>query len=236
MSRILLTSAIVALAASAPAALKADGLIHQLPKDGAWALYDLKFAISRGGEQRELTGTLRVASVGKTVEDGKDARWIEFRLDFKLPDEGERTILSKVLVPDEHLQAGKSPVDHIIRGWLKEPEADQARRIEGDNLGPLPIFLGGPGKDHRKLDAETLKNEKLGEIEAAGAGGTIEYQEGNRQQAADYEVRTHEKAPFGVVTAKFTIRIQDEAEPVGRATLTLSDIGDTALSDLPDRK
>ena len=80
--------------------------------------------------------------------------------------------------------------------------------------------------------------KRIREIEAEGARGTIEYRENERDLAAEYEVRTHEKSPFGVVTAKFSIRGQNnpDAESAGTATLTLTETGDTALSDLPNQK
>jgi hypothetical protein len=236
MSRIVSALVVTAAALSLTAASRADGLVYQLPKDGTWAQYDLTFKATRGDQAREVTGTVRVASVGKAMEDGKDCRWIEFRLDLEPPDGNNRTILGKVLVPEEHLQAGKSPIDHIVRGWVKLPDSDEAVKLSDENRGPLPIFLAGPGKDHQKLEAATIPNEKLGELKAGGARGTIEYQENGRSLAADYETRTHEKSSFGVVTAKFDVRGADQTDSFGTATLTLSDMGESALSDLPNQK
>ena len=115
-------------------------------------------------------------------------------------DGNEQTIIAKVLVPEEQLAAGKSPIDHIARGWIKLGNDAEPQAINDDNRGPLPIFLAGPGTDHKSLEATKLENAKLGEIEAAGDSGTIEYQEQTRKLAAKYETRRHEKAPFGVVS------------------------------------
>jgi hypothetical protein len=98
-------------------------------------------------------------------------------------------------------------------------------------------LLAGPGKHQKKLDAETINNSKVGEIEADGVQGTFEYDEGGRRHSAEYEARTHESAPFGLVTIKFTVRSErDGMREVAVATLTLSDTGDTALSDLPSQR
>jgi hypothetical protein len=236
MRRILLAT--VAACTLAPAVLPADGLIYQLPDDGTWAQYDLKFTMLRGDQRREATGTLRVASVGKASADGKDGRWIEFRLDLMLPDGNEQTIIAKVLVPEEQLVAGKTPIDHIARGWIKLGNDREPEALNDDNRGPLPIFLAGPGTDHKALDAAKIENAKLGEIEAAGDSGTIEYQEQTRKLAAKYETRRHEKAPFGLVSMSIEVESEQNGQRAAdtNATLTLAETGDTALSDLPNQK
>ena len=236
MRRLLLAT--VAACTLAPSVLPADGLIYQLPDDGTWARYDLKFTMVRGDQRREATGTLRVASVGKASADGKDGRWIEFRLDLMPPDGNEQTIIAKVLVPEEQLAAGKTPIDHIARGWIKLPNDREPQALNDDNRGPLPIFLAGPGRDHQTLEATKIENTKLGEIEAAGDSGTIEYQEQTRQLAAKYETRRHEKAPFGVVSMSVEVESEQNGQraPDANATLTLAESGDTALSDLPNQR
>jgi hypothetical protein len=143
-----------------------------------------------------------------------------------------------VLVPEEQLAAGKSAIEHVARGWIKLGNDNEPEAINEDNRGPLPIFLAGPGRDHKTLEPEQIQNPKLGEIEAAGDAGTIEYREGMRSIAAKYETRRHDKAPFGVVVMKVEVESERDGQRNvdSTATLTLSETGDTALSDLPNLK
>ncbi len=62
--------AAVVVSSVAPSAAVADGLLYQLPKDGAWVLFDLKMETTRGDEQKTGDGSLRMSSVGIVTEDG----------------------------------------------------------------------------------------------------------------------------------------------------------------------
>src|SRR5262245_10829775 len=100
---------------------RADGLIYKLPDDGAQVRYDLEIAIT--GQDAKVNGSLSVSSVGKTTENGEDCRWIEFKM--ILNSEGQdHVVISKVLVPEKHLGKGKSGVENVIRGWIKDDNGE----------------------------------------------------------------------------------------------------------------
>ena len=49
---------------------RADGLLYQLPQDGAWVLFNAEIALARGDQKLDATGSLRMSSVGTSEEDG----------------------------------------------------------------------------------------------------------------------------------------------------------------------
>jgi hypothetical protein len=99
----------------------------------------------------------------------------------------------------------------------------------------MPAFLADPLSDLRQLDTTSV-NSKLGELSCAGLTGHTKFLEGDIKHLVSFETRRHEKAPFGVVTSRIRIEIEraDAAEENLDMELTLSDLGETATSELPD--
>ena len=84
---------------------RGDGLLYQLPKDGAWVSYEIDLTTDVGERQHTEKGSLRMASVGKTTEQGKPCRWIEVVIEASAGDLEDRYKVAtvKVLIPEEHL-------------------------------------------------------------------------------------------------------------------------------------
>lgn len=57
----------------------ADGLLYQLPKDGAFVLYDLDIEMNRGGEKIASKGTFKMSTVGAVMENGKNSAGLNSR-------------------------------------------------------------------------------------------------------------------------------------------------------------
>jgi hypothetical protein len=114
---------------------QADGLIYQLPADGAWIEYDIdqRAFDSKGATESQRTGTIKVSSVGSEVVDREPCRWIEIKRTYKppimadqkpvqvdkQPDEPDFIELYKVLVPEMQAVRGEKPIGHLVRSWYK---------------------------------------------------------------------------------------------------------------------
>src|SRR5262249_147510 len=94
---------------------KADCLFYDLPEDHTWVRFEMQLTI----DQQTNPATLTMASVGQVSEGGEQCRWIEFKL--QMTQGGmEHTIIAKALIPESYLKKGESPMDHLVRGWLKQ--------------------------------------------------------------------------------------------------------------------
>jgi hypothetical protein len=198
----------------------ADGLIYRLPKDGGSVTFDYEYRASTIPPTKGLEdirkGSLTMSSVGVTTIDNEKCRWIEFKEVLKWEFDGkERVTITKVLVPEKHLGRGKSPGEHLIRGWVKF--GDGAPKELNDLRSPLVaaqgLFLAGPPKELKDLKQAEIDG-KLGRLQCEGVTGKfVEEQEGG-DVCRTFENRLHSKAPFGVVLSLW--RIGSSAESVGR--------------------
>src|SRR5690349_2970396 len=99
--RHLLASAAALSVLIATFAARADGLIVKLPEDGTWAIYKSQGYKERGDKTREdVTGSLKISSVGKRIETGEPCRWIEIEHSYKT-DDGDKRQTEKVLIPEK---------------------------------------------------------------------------------------------------------------------------------------
>jgi hypothetical protein len=217
----------------------ADGLIYDLPDDGAQARYDLEIDATAGGQQVSTKGSMTISSVGQATIDNEKCRWIEIKMIIKAEDQ-ERLTLAKVLVPEKHLGKGKSPGENLVRGWVKEGDmpAAEIKDLKEPLATPLAAFLASPPKNPGELEKVEIDNAKLGKVSSAGVTGELELDgPGGIQIAINLENRLHEKAPFGLVTAnwKFELKANGQIVVQGTFKLTLTEINATALTELPDK-
>jgi hypothetical protein len=210
----------------------ADGLVYQLPEDGTSAEFDLKFS----GPGKQGTGSLTVSSVGKVKEDGKACRWIEFNIVMTLNDM-ERRMVAKVLIPETEFAPGKKPFENRVRAWIRLGESPDAKNLEQNDFGPLPVFLSGPFENAKKLDAIEVETKALGKLKCEGASGLVKTED-RRKNETTIETRLNKKAPFGVVSCKMEMKAERNGEfvPEVEITLTLKKVGKDAKSLLPDSK
>jgi hypothetical protein len=218
--------------------VQADGLIYQLPKDGAQVRYETETTLVVDGQEQTLKGSLTVSSVGHMQENGEECRWIEIKM--ITPQNGQdQIVVSKVLVPEKHLGTGKSAAENAIRVWVKEGDAQPQsfRDLKESQAVPQRIFLAGPPKNPGELDKKEVDG-KLGKLDCAGVTGELEFEVEFGTIGISLENRLHEKAPFGLVSAlwKFELKNNGQVALQGTFKLTVADTSTTALSELPDRK
>jgi len=235
---------LVTLALGAGAA-RADGLLYKLPKDGTWATYQMD--VKGKGEREDqgtmtVKGTLRLASVGQTVEDGQECRWIEVTWDIEVQEDGDKAIkekeVYKVLIPEKFLAKGEAPLEHAVRAWEKREKGEPRKMKDQKSAdeGPLPILLAGPLKDAKALP-KTEVESKLGKLQCEGVTGTLEFKLAHGEVIkCALENRLHPDAPFGVVSARWMIESPRRMEGKMDWTMKLIDFGDKAVSDMPDAK
>jgi hypothetical protein len=230
--------AVLFAAATFSQTVRADGLIYQLPDDGAQVRFDTETTASVGGQDVASKGSVTISSVGTVMVDNEKCRWIEIKL-ITNDDGQEHLVIAKVLVPESHLGKGKSPGEHILRGWLKDGDAEPQEKKDFNvpEALPLRVFLAGPPREPGKLDAVEIDG-KLGKLKCAGATGETEFEFGDGTVSIGFENRLHEKAPFGLVTGnwKFEVKNNGQIAIAGTFKLTLADTSTTALSELPDKK
>lgn len=227
---------IVAVILAVPASARANGLIYNLPADGAKAVYDMTMESKK--RNMMITGTLSISSVGKAKAGGKDCRWIEVAMKMSFMGQ-ERTITAKILVPEEDLGKGKNPFKNPQKGWLwmqgRDPK--QIADFSGRDAGPLPAFLAGPLSEQKKLEPKEI-DTGLGKLKCAGVTGKHTYKQANNDVAIDYTTRLSDKSPFGVAHTKMNLKemrdgnVREEVE----LTFTLKSVGKDAKSKLPDKK
>ena len=233
--RTLFASATILFLAWAASA-RADGLIYQLPEDGTWATFELSGTGKTDDKDEKLTGTVRVALVGSATVKKEPCRWIEVAFEGKSEQETEKTkVVVKALVPEKFLKKGETPVDHVVRSWIRTEDAKPKKLKEFKDIhaSPLPMVLAGPLKDAKQLD-ETVLESKLGKLPCAGVAGQLEFKSAEGEaESVKVETRLNAKAPFGVVAARWILDSKDE-----KATfdLKLVDFGDKAKSELPDQQ
>jgi hypothetical protein len=217
---------------------RADGLVYQLPADGTSVRYDTEVTfVNSSGQQNMLKGSLSISSVGQTTVDDEKCRWIEFK-NLTKTDQGERIVIGKVLIPEKDLGKGKSPGDHLIRGWIKQGDMETAITDLKSQPGRMMLvgYLAGPAPNAKELD-ETEIDSALGKLKCAGVSGDQEFQRDSGSLSINFENRLHEKAPFGVVSATWKFERKTNGQTMGSGTvkMTLAEVNTTALTELPGK-
>ena len=224
----------------------AGGLIEKLPPDGAWAKYSLEWKrATPEGEIKQLrVGELFVSSVGVEEVAGDRCRWIEIR-HFVEADGAKRASVLKMLIPEKNLIAGLNPLGNVVRAWNRhaiDVVPQEIKELKGEQARPIraltDMFFGSPA-EVSTLNDETIENEKLGKVVCPGIAAHYVLKRGHLESIFDYEVRVHDKAPFGVVTFS-SASIHKEAGvvriPSNQTILKLIDSGTDAKSELPDHQ
>jgi len=238
--------ALVVLSLWLPSALLADGLIYKLPEDGTWARFDYSPKSTSNDPVRPSSyRSLTIRSVGTAEFDGEACRWIETASEIQRNGQ-PISIIEKLLIPEQHLGKGKSPLAHVRKGWLKissefggnpQPIKDlSAERLRRYNLFRIDLY--GAFKTPKTLD-KVIVESKLGKLECEGVTSQEKWSI-NPSIIYDftYVIRLHETAPFGVVSHETTRATERDGIPGGAmiGTLKLVDFGKDAKSAIPESK
>ena len=170
-------------------------------------------------------GYVRIASVGQTTEEQQPCRWIEVQFDadddHRRAQRSRRIEVFKVLIPEKFLAKGQSPLEHVVRAWIRHGE-DEPKKLEKPDefsASPLPLILSGPWKDAKELEKAEVEC-KLGKLACKGVEGTLEFDLGKGGvMKCKFEDRLHADSPFGVVTSHWTLQ-PPEAGPMKSARWT----------------
>jgi hypothetical protein len=216
----------------------ADGLIYQLPSDGTSVRYKTEVVYSPNGQERTLKGSLTISSVGQANVDNEKCRWIEFK-NVMTTEQGERILIAKCLIPEKDLGKGKSPGEHMIRGWIKLGDRDAQEFKEFDSQPGRDVLLGylaGPSPNAKELDKSEVDGP-LGKLACIGVTGDKDIQYGDRTMTIYFENRLHEKAPFGIVSAVWKMVVKNNGKVMGSGTskMTLAETSTTAVTELPGK-
>lgn len=244
MSSIARVAAIVILFLSA-VHVHADGMIHQLPKNGVWVAYEFSGAMKATGgtvnATKNFQGVMIIASVGQVTVKDQPCRWIEIQLACIDTNTKERmNEVYKILVPEKSLAKGQSPIKDVIQAWLRKgnEKAQPLTEPSDINKGPLPIILSGPWENAQSLPKATIEG-KLGKLECVGEQGTLTFKaEKAGNIICRVENRTHEKSPFGIITCNWVLELPEMRGIKASIEWNLKflDFGENAASKLPEVK
>lgn len=240
---------------------RADGLIFHLPADGAWARYAVKTEASqRIGEFKQAintTGTLTISSVGKLMRHQQNYRWIE----LQSTSEGDGVypkLVLKMLIPEKRLQRGQDPLAYSALTFFDPKPMDEKKSPliesfidEGFNriqyeIDRFRVDFPKPLYNSKTLDRETLEIP-AGRFEnceiitgTSGYDGPL-VMNGRSVHKGTYRIAIHPKAPFGVVSMaiettgrEFSEEDEDIVHLTAKRTLTLAEMGEKAVSALPE--
>jgi hypothetical protein len=218
--------------------LDAAGVIHKLPEDRAWVRFEGEMGSADG--QPSSPVRITISSVGQATVADDVYRWIEMRFEVFQEDGSTKPVtITKGLFPEKQLKLGGDPVKGLLRAWMKTgdaapikvPEAEQKFHTHERFVG----LLGGPLQDVEKLDKRVV-DSALGKLECDGLVGHIRTQHDEIDFHLIYELRLHEKAPFGVVSVKIKLEMQRGGKTPATGTLMdlkLIALGTDAKSELP---
>ena len=220
------------IVAIARADVRADGLIYQLPADGAWVRYDVEMKSNvkaTGMEPMQINGpgTLLLSSVGHKSVNGEPCRWIEFAFEMSPPGASKKfSRILKVLIPESRLKRGMDPFAHVRDMYYSQggllPEipverVEQSEKIDGadysrqqyelDRLRSVfPRLLKDLNSERESVDT------KLGKLDCEKLTGKDELSKsllrggGEWAWSGDFHCLLNEKVPFGVVRLRSQVK------------------------------
>jgi len=241
--RLIFTFPVLAVLFFLSATAAAEGLIYQLPDDGAWVRFEVNGKGLRpdGTETVTVKGTQTISSVGQTVVKDEKCRWIELQSQMTFQRAGaaagKQDEIIKLLVPEKYLKKGENPRDYVLKAF-KGASAETIREIDlkGDGareIQSLDEVFHPALKDVSQLPATTIKTKQQswsceGSKGKATSDGTT----------FTTETRVNNKAPFGVVTYKYQKERSRDNKPQGSRIMEWKFVesGKGAKSAAPDAK
>jgi hypothetical protein len=226
-----------------PLSAFAEGIIYQLPDDGAWTSFNVsgRGIAPDGTVTVTIEGTQTLRSVGRSAVDNKQCRWIEIESEMTFQRKGGPPAafkeIIKVLVPEAHLVKGENPRGHVIKAY-KGNAAETIRELnlkgkDAREIQSLDELFHSPLKLVSALAVSEIKTEKQtwkcdGFTGKSDEDGTV----------FTTDTRTNKEAPFGVVTYRYEKDRQRNNKSQGKRTMEwrLVDFGNDATSAAPSAK
>lgn len=199
---------------------------YSLPADGTWVEYDWRHT---GAKDQQLTGMLRISSVGVKQIEGAPHRWIEIKLETAQTGKHKRE-LRKLLVAENAMRAGRPLIESVVACYDKDNATAKVTLLAGKRTHDF-LSLGVRGETatlHEEQGKAELQT-KLGKFLArqVSAQGNLE------NRTLQYRGWLTDQAPFG--WAKFEIKeLSDRAAPRLVFTATVAKRGQDAKSELDE--
>lgn len=245
--KIALPLVVVASAAVQPASAS-GGFLQKLPEDGSWVSYFMEGKAEEGPMQ-QLSGTMKLKSVGTETVNGEAYRWLE--LDFEgSSNEMKTRTLMKVLVREKDFKDKAARGMTIERGWQlnafgdKKPMVKELSDSEKSPDGPMSfLFRCSMKKPIAIKKAKTIDYQKGRlKLETATSGELdVNFQQ---NQPKDYSstfrqtIWKHKSVPTGTAALELQMEVRQKDKVVVKMTMlfTVQDYGKGAKSALPDKK
>lgn len=215
-----------------PTVGRADGLIRQLPKDGAWVSFYCAEEFDDGAK-RELYVTIQ--SVGREDVKGEPCRWLELK--YQRPAEWPhgKAAVWKVLVPEKQFGPGGDPLGHVVKSWYQEAGEDAVEEPVGPILPRLHLVLPTPITGSKEVRGEQHFDWQKGRLTSTTAlVGTARHVYKVETVKAAYRVALSAQVPFGVAGMK--VELESSIGYKGTVQFWLVDMGAGATSAAPDAK
>lgn len=225
---------------SLPNCVLGEGIIYQLPDDGAWVSFNVsgQGIGSDGSVTVTVEGTQTLRSVGRTVVDDKQCRWIELETELTFQRTGAEPgmfkEIIKLLVPEMYLAMGQNPREHVLKAY-QGTSAETIRELDVNDKDAREIQSLDEIFHSRLMQVSDLTAT---EIETANQSWTCEGFTGESNEDGTVfttETRTNTDVPFGVVTYRYEKERQRDNQSQGKRTMEwrLVDLGNDATSAAP---
>jgi hypothetical protein len=219
----------------------AEGLLFQLPEDGSFVRFSVKTEYKGDLKEKSATGILTMSSVGKETLRGAACRWIEIK-SVETVGSRQTTSVSKILLPVRLLAKGKDPLDETVRAWMKRSIKENDKSVdlgvEKDPdpklglAGPIPLYLCGPLDDAKSMGKEIVET-KTEKLECEIHTGKKKFTFGGTSFEVRFKTWVHEKAPFGVMKAHWTVML---SKVTMEMTYEFMESGKNAKSELTENR
>lgn len=222
--------ALIAVAAFALLASQAsaDDNFSQLPEDGAWAKF---FVEVSGTDNPGLRVELTISSIGRTQQNGKDCRWIE--LVSNNADTNKRINAFKLLVPEEELKKGPFGPGDVVKSWVLDEGATDARAGEDVSLHAVGILFPDSLDDRKRPEEKEAVQWQKGRLDCTVLTGRSRARLGDQNMLIDHRYLLNEKTPFGLGGFRSDVKLGDSGNEL-KVEGKLLDIGTGAQSVIPN--
>lgn len=235
----------------------ADGLIFQLPADGASARFavETKMTSSVGELKQEMAskGTLTVSSVGKVHQNQQHYRWIELLAESQSEGAYPQLVL-KMLIPEKRLVRGQDPLAHAALTFFDPKPVDEEvapsvnsfidegfNRIQYE-IDRFRVDFPRSLFNAKSLESKTIETPAGKFTNCETLAGMSSYDgpllgNGRSVYRTRYTIAIHPDAPFGVVSLESEFEGREISEDSvtmtqGKRMLILTAIGKDAKSTL----
>lgn len=209
--------------------VRADDVVRQLPKDGAWVLYHFT---EKWDDGTERTLQFMISLVGQTTIKNEKCRWIE----LKLKSDGAKSwsVVYKWLVSEKNLTLGGTALANAHKTWRKWRDKNPREFNLKESIVRLYLFAPPPLKGAKKIGKIETVEWQQGQLKCDVAVVRAHYEFPTETTDTVFHLKLHKRVPFGVAAAKLTVDSSDGVQ--GTIEYWLMDMGANAKSEIPEAK